>query len=93
VFTDWALQVESEGIFENMTRDTAGQGARREEREFMDEMVVGKAEHNPFPDSFESQSKPARHWRSHSAPDSDASSDNWDMSPGILHNLKTVGHE
>lgn len=89
MFTDWALQVESEEIFESMTRDTAGQGARREEREFMDEMVVGKAEHNPFPDSFESQSKPARHWRSRSAPDSDASSDNWDMSPGILHNLKT----
>lgn len=89
MFTDWALQVESEGIFESMTRDTAGQGARREEREFMDEMVVGKAEHNPFPNSFESQSKPARHWRSRSAPDSDASSDNWDMSPGILHNLKT----
>lgn len=87
--TDLALQVESEEIFENMTKDTDGQEVRREERESVGEMVVGKAEHNPLPDSLESQSKPARHCRSRSAPDDEASSDNWDMSPRILHNLKT----
>jgi len=46
------------------TMDTGGQEIRRKKQEFVGKMVVGKAEHNPFSDPFESQSKPTRHWRS-----------------------------